>query len=139
MKRVFQTLPLLVLLIPFAACEKEDVLPPVDALTYTGVLGEWKLELREFGGISDMAVPCCDYLEFSTDGNETDLKGLFSARGPGYEVNGIFELDWPITQLVIQDENEQDTYGFVLTGERFELSYTVDGNEVVEVWRKTED
>lgn len=138
MKRVFSALTFLLVIIPFVSCEKDEP-PPVDALTFTGVLGKWKLEMREFGGISDMSVPCCDYMEYSEDGNTSDLKGLFSAYGTGYEVSGIFEMDWPVTQLAIQEDNEQKTYGFVLSGERIELSYTSGGDPVVEVWRKFEE
>lgn len=124
-------------IITLMSCEKED-LSQVNKLEQIGVLGQWKLESRVVNGISDLAVQCCDYIEFNSDGNSDGLKGKFKAFGTGYETNGEFELKNSNKTLQFDYDNTQKLYGFQISDEVITFTYSEDNHEVIENWRKEE-
>lgn len=123
------------LLAALTACEKDNT-PAYDRLLQTPVTGLWKLEMRSFGGISHMAVLCCDYLEFSTDADPNDLKGNFTASGTGYENYGSFELDIDTQSIRFEYDDNTLLYNLQFSDDRIIFTYTEDDADVEEVWRR---
>ena len=125
----------------FTSCEKDegnDNIEPSDNLEQFGMFGNWKLDSREINGISSLAVECCDYIEFKTDSNLTDLKGLFRANGVGYETNGVFELDTLNETIVLSYDDKQKVFGIQISDNRIVFSYLENNDSIVEHWIKEE-
>lgn len=108
----------------------------LDNLEEIGLLGEWKLDSRSVNGISDLSIQCCDYIEFKTDNDPSDLKGEFRSRGVGYETNGLFELKDSDKTIQFVYNNVQRAYEFQLSGDRLTFIYPEDDSEIIEYWRK---
>lgn len=135
LKILFTTIVLSCLV--FASCDKNEV-EETDNLQQTGVPGLWKLELREINGISGLAVECCDYIEFKTDSEPTDLKGKFRAFGVGYETNGVFELNTTDETIKFIYDDEQLLYEIQISENKIVFSYSENNDSIVEHWRKEE-
>lgn len=131
--KVLFVIPLLVL----SSCEKDEV-EQTDQLAPIGVLGQWKLEIRSVNGISSLAVECCDYLEFSTDSEPSDLKGAFRALGAGYETDGVFELNTSNNTIQFDYNDTQKLYGFQLSDDLITFTYSENDQDISEDWRKEE-
>jgi hypothetical protein len=127
---IFATLLLL------TSCKKKEALEQTDNLQQTGILGLWKLDSREINGVLGLAVECCDYIEFITDGEPTDLKGEFKAFGAGYETNGIFELDNTAETVEFTYGDKQLLYDIQISDYTIVFSYSDDDDSIVEHWRK---
>ena len=135
----YLTVLLLAFLTVFSSCKKEDDKDPIepsDNLEQYGILGKWKLDSREYGGISDGAVMCCDTLEFKSDIQTTDLKGLFRAVGAGYETSGAFELDVLNESIEFTYDDEQKNYGIIISDSRIVFNYSDNNESIVEHWIK---
>ncbi len=111
-------------------CENPDYLEPI------GILGKWKLDSREINGISSLGVECCDYLQFSIDGNPSDWNGVFKAYGAGYELNGVFEMDTSNETIEFSYNENQKIYDYQLVDLSIAFSYTENGDSIVEQWHK---
>jgi len=122
------------------SCEKEDVKDKIehqDNLEQFGILGKWTLEFRDYGGISNGAVIIGYALEFKKDSISTDLKGLFRVIEPGYEANGVFELDNLNQTIELDYDNNQKLYEIEILETSIVLSYLDDNNvPITERWRK---
>ena len=119
----------------FMSCEK-DKTEPSDNLEQFGLLGKWKLDSRDYGGILSGAVLCCDTLEFKSDSESTDLKGLFRAVGAGYETNGVFEFDNLNETIELNYDNKQKLYEIQISETRIVLNYVEDSVAITEWWIK---
>jgi hypothetical protein len=123
------------------SCKKDDEKDKIelsDNLEQYGILGKWKLDSREIGGISSGAVLCCDTLEFKSDIQTTDLKGLFRAVGSGYERNGVFELNNLNETIELKYDNEQKSYEILISETTIVLNYVEDTIAITEWWLKQE-
>ncbi len=118
------------------SCDKEEI-EQTDNLQQTGILGQWKLDSRETNGISSLAVECCDYIEFKTDSEPTDLTGEFKAFGAGYETNGDFELN-NANQSIEFIYDEQLLYEIQISDENIVFSYLENNDSIVEYWHREE-
>jgi hypothetical protein len=123
------------LLAALTACEKDNT-PAYDPLLQSPVIGTWKLETRLINNLSDLAVACCDYLEFSTDVNPNDLKGNFTASGTGYENYGSFEINSDTQSIRFEYDNNTLLYNLQFSDDRIIFTYTEDDADVEEVWRR---
>ncbi|MFP8487987.1 hypothetical protein ACKGJO_02720 [Gracilimonas sp. Q87] len=108
----------------------------MDSLEQTDILGEWKLDSRSVNGISDLSIQCCDYIEFKTDDDPSDLKGEFRSYGVGYETNGLFELKDSDKTIQFVYNDVQRAYEFQLSDDRLTFTYPEDDSEIIEYWRK---
>ncbi|MFZ6052569.1 hypothetical protein [Halocola ammonii] len=121
-------------------CEKVDdekmETEKTDNLNETGLIGQWKLEARSLNNISDLSVECCDYIEFKTDDDSSDLKGAFIATGVGYETKGDFELKPSDNIIQFNYEDSEKVYEYQMINDLIIFTYVEEGNEVVEDWRK---
>lgn len=123
------------LLAALTACEKDNT-PATDPLLQSPMIGMWKLETRFVNNISDLAVACCDYLEFNLDADPNDLKGRFAATGAGYETLGQFELITETEQIRFQYEDNTLLYDVQFYGDVMTLTYQENDAFVEENWRK---
>jgi hypothetical protein len=123
--------------IVLTSCDKGEV-EEIDNLQQTGVPGLWKLESREINGISGLAVECCDYIEFKTDSEPTDLKGKFKAFGVGYATNGVFELNTTDETIEFIYDDEQLLYEIQISENIIVFSYSEKNDSIIEHWRKEE-
>lgn len=115
--------------------EKEEI-EQTDNLNETGFLGQWKLEARSKNNISDLSVECCDYIEFKTDDDLSDLKGAFIATGVGYGTKGDFELKPSDNLIEFNYEDSEKVYEYQMINDVIIFTYLEEGNEVVEDWHK---
>ena len=132
-------LPIAVITV-LTSCEKDELkdnIEPQDNLEQFGILGKWTLESRDYGGISSGAVIIGYALEFQKDSISTDLKGLFRVIQPGYEANGVFELDNLNQTIELDYDNNQNLYEIEILETAIVLSYLDDNNlPITEWWRK---
>ncbi|MFO7719320.1 MAG: hypothetical protein R6W85_02625 [Gillisia sp.] len=128
---------LFIFMILLTSCDKDQV-EQIDNLEQTGVLGMYKLETRIVNGISSLAIECCDYIEFKTDSEPGDLKGVFRAFGVGYETNGVFELNPSTNTIQFEYNDTQTSYGFKSLEDVITFTYSEDNAEIIEYWRKNE-
>ncbi|MFN4764547.1 hypothetical protein ACKGJN_15565 [Gillisia sp. Q332] len=125
-------------LIAFSSCNKEES-EQIDNLEQVGVLGQWKLETRVVNGISSLTVECCDYIEFKTNTEPSDLRGEFRAFGAGYETNGVFELNTSNNTIQFDYDATQKLYGFQIIDDIITFTYSDNNQNIIENWRKDED
>ena len=121
------------------SCAKDDEkskIEPTDNLEQFGILGQWKKVSRVVNGISNLAVECCDYIEFSTDSLPTDLRGVFNSNGIGYETNGVFELDDINASIEFVFNDEQILYGIQISETTIVFDYFENNDSIVEYWNK---
>ncbi len=119
------------------ACKKKEV-EQTENLIQTGILGKWKLDMRLVNNISDLAIRCCDTLNFMTDSNIADFKGDFKATGVGYETDGIFTLNPTANTIQFDYNNKQIIYTFQLSVNRITFEYIEDEQEIEESWMKVD-
>lgn len=117
------------------SCNDDDKVL-IDPIEDTGILGIWKLESRVINNISDLAVRCCDYLEFEQDDRPDDLTGSFYAYGFLYETDGTFTLDLNGGSILFEYDDSQRSYTYTLKEDRLTFFYTEDGASIEETWRK---
>lgn len=125
------------LLIAITACESDEI-ERKDNLEKIGILGLWKLEMRIVDGIANMAVECCDYIEFYLDSEPDDLSGKFKAYGIGYEKDGIFQINSTNDTILFDYDNTQILYKFDVLDSSLSFYYSEDNQEIAENWRKEE-
>ena len=125
---------LLLALAALTACTKEEAVQ-TDQLQELGMFRLWKLDTREVGSISSLAIACCDYLEFSPDQEPEDLRGDFKAYGAGYETIGSFELNNARDSIWFYYDDNEQVSGFQMIEDVFIRSYLEDNHPVVEGWR----
>ena len=118
-----------------SSCKKAEVVQ-VDELNHLGLPGQWKQESITINGITNMSVPCCDYIEFKTDSEPNDLKGTFKATGVGYESNGVFEVSAAYDTIKFEFDGKLITYGFLVSGNLLTFTPTQNGDIHSEDWRK---
>jgi len=131
----------LVILTVITSCEKDEEKNNIEAsdnLEQFGILGKWKLDSRDYGGISDLAVIIGYTLEFKTDSTSTDLKGLFRVIEPAYEANGVFELDTLNETIELNYDNKQKLYEIQISETTIVLNYVEDTAAITEWWIKQE-
>jgi hypothetical protein len=131
----------LAILIGFSSCEKDketDNINPSDHLEQFGILGKWKLDGREYGGISSGAILCCDTLEFKPDFEPIDFMGLFKAVGAGYENTGVFELDNRNKTIEFKYDDKQKIYDIQISETTLFFNYLEDTVAISEWWIKQE-
>lgn len=108
----------------------------IDRIEDAGIIGKWKLESRQINGISNLAVQCCDYLEFEQDDEPDDLRGSFQAYGFLYEADGTFTLDLNVGSILFEYDDSQRKYSYGLDEDTLTFFYPEDGNEIIETWRR---
>ena len=118
------------------SCNDDEEFVGEDILQEIGIIGKWKLDSRVVDGISNLAVECCDYLEFEKDNQTSHLSGNFKAYGYQYETNGIFTLDLNDQSILFQYDNTQNLYAYSLVENTLSFSYIDNGQEISEIWRK---
>lgn len=125
----------------FTSCvkdEERDKIEPSDYLEQYGILGKWKLDSRDYGGISSGAIIIGYTIEFQIDSISTDLKGVFRVIEPAYEANGIFELDTLKETLELNYDNKQKLYEIQISETTLVLNYVEDTVAITEWWIKQE-
>ena len=118
------------------SCNDDEELIGEDILQDIGIIGKWKLDSRAVDGISNLAVECCDYIEFEQDNQTSHLSGNFKAYGYQYETNGIFTLDLNVESILFEYDNTQKVYIYTLEENILAFRYTENGQEISETWIK---
>ncbi|MGB5323387.1 hypothetical protein [Lutimonas sp.] len=118
------------------SCNDEEELIGEDILQDIGIIGKWKLDSRAVDGISNLAVQCCDYIEFEQDKQTDSLSGNFKAYGYLFQTNGIFTLNLNEESILFQYDNTQKVYTYTLEENILAFRYTENGQEISETWRK---
>lgn len=120
-------------------CDDDNQLPinqQSDNLEQYNILGEWKMETRLIDNVTDAAVPCCDYITFSTDDTEDDLEGNFTAISTSNETNGTFVLN-PAENTIKFSYNEDTlVYDYQINGTALSFYYVESSSNIEELWRK---
>jgi hypothetical protein len=132
---------LLLLLLPFLMafqCEEDDT-PPFDVLNETGLFGLWEIQAEVINGsIDDMLPKCCEFLQFSRDGNPDDFKGFLTyTDAQGLARGGIFEADTTAeTVTFIDDDNNIFIFEFSVdaTTGILSISFTEEGMTYTQNW-----
>ena len=109
-----------------------------DKLNPIGILGNWKINDRSFDGITPLIVVCCEFIEFKADENKQDLSGLYNWSSGQFRGSGIFTIDNINQALILQDENDEDVYEFIISesGQEFLLNYLDNETLISESWIK---
>ena len=118
------------------SCNDDEELIGEDILQDIGIIGKWKLDSRAVDGISNLAVECCDYIEFEQDKQTDPLSGNFQAYGYLFETNGIFTLNLNEESILFQYDNTQKVYTYTLEENILAFRYTENGQEISETWRR---
>lgn len=118
------------------SCKDDEELVGKDILQDIGIIGKWKLDSRVVDGISNLAVECCDYLEFEEDNQTDHLSGNFKAYGYLFETNGVFTLNLNEESILFQYDDSQKLYAYALEENILAFRYTENGQEISETWRK---
>ena len=134
LKRYFLAILVLVFLMGCSNAEESETMD----LEQTGILANWKFEKRFVNNIANLAVECCDYIEFSDDSHDNDLKGSFTSRGTGYETFGTFEINTASQVITFHFNDNQLIYWYDLQGDRLTFDFEENGQEVEEVWIRVE-
>lgn len=122
-----------------SSCEKNTA-SPTDDLEATGIVGNWEIGFRLFGGISDLRVLCCEYIEFMADEQPNDLAGMFNTSSPGFQGDGTFVLHPSDSTIVLTfSENDRQLSRVFQISENF-LTFTYqEGNQTIEEgWRRAD-
>lgn len=123
-----------------AGCAKEETTSALpDYLEVVGLTGTRVLTFREIGGISDMAVPCCDTLVVHSDGASTDFVGGFRLATYGPDLIGTVTADPEAATLLFSYNETERLRSYVVSGDNLTLTYTDDGVVYVEGWRRIAD
>ena len=131
MKKYLRFLLLAPLLMIFTCDEDTDI--NYDNLNELGIFGEWEINSETIDGISDLAAPCCRFIEFLPDGNNEDFSGLFNySVQPTQSYDGIFTVD-PTNQVITfqREGNEEVMYSYTINNSQDTLSFTFTENEAV--------
>lgn len=114
----------------------------IDELEAIGILGSWEINSRSFDGIEPLIVLCCEFIEFSVDGNKEDFSGIYNLSSGQFNETGTFTLESSNRTLLMQDDNNMNQYQFILseTLQEFELIYNEqdDDIQIVETWIKVD-
>lgn len=128
--------PLLSFLMAFQ-CEEDA--SPFDVLNETGLFGLWEIQEEVINGsIDDMLPKCCEFLQFSRDGNPDDFKGFLTyTDAQGLARSGIFEANTTAeTVTFIDDDNDIFIFEFsvdAITG-MLSISFTEEGMTYTQDW-----
>ena len=114
----------------FFACEIKVNDP--DKLAEVGILGTWEIHGQTINGITNMAVQCCEFVEFSPAGEPTDYSGDYKAYGGDYEVNGRFTVVVRTKTLTTFSEGRQEEFSYLIEDDFLEISYT-DGSDLIDL------
>lgn len=121
-------------------CESDDP-TPFDNLEEIGLLGRWEIQAEVINrNISDMIPRCCEFLEFETDADIRDYKGLLTyTEAQSLTNNGTFEVDIN-NQAILFIDNENDAFLFEFSLDESEENLTIDftenGINVTQSWIK---
>ena len=118
------------------SCNDEEELIGEDILQDIGIIGKWKLDSRAVDGISNLAVECCDYIEFEQDNQTSHLYCNFKSYGYQYETYWIFTLDLNVESILFEYDNTQKVYTYTVEDNILAFRYTENGQEILETWRK---
>jgi hypothetical protein len=118
------------------SCCEEEALKSENILDENRIFGKWKLESRAINGISNLAVECCDYIEFEQENQNDNLNGRFEAYGYQYETQGTFTLNLEEQSILFQYDDTQKLYTYALKEDALLFHYIENGKDVSEVWRK---
>jgi hypothetical protein len=121
----------------FTGCKKENQVEPSE-LEQTGLLGTWEIREVSVNGIADLAVDCCDFLEFSDDDIRGDFQGVFKSYGAWHETNGTFLVNTDNHTILFDFNNNQKLYDYEVQDEVLSFSYIDEGQEITEDWIKQE-
>lgn len=138
----FASIVLLVVIFSAAAgCGKDaPAIALPDYLEVVGLTGTRNLVYREVGGITSMAVPCCDTLTIASDDQPADFTGRFSISSIGFEAEGTVTVNPDDSTLLFVYNTTERVNGYaLLTNGRLSLSYTENGAEVNEDWALIEN
>ena len=118
------------------SCNDDEELVGKDLLQDIGIIGKWKLESRAVDGISNLAVECCDFIEFEQDEQTDPLTGHFKAYGYQFETNGSFTMNLDEESILFQYDDSQKLYAYVLEENILAFRCTENGQEISETWRR---
>ncbi len=120
----------------FLGCTKDE---PVDTLVNINIIGKWEIESRLTNNISNMAVLCCEFIEFKTDENIEDYLGLFQSESSNLINNGTFEVNVNDKTILIDLDNRQLLCDYSINADKLNLIYTDENNDTIdEIWKKVE-
>lgn len=125
-----------------AGCAKDDpaiALP--DYFDLVGLTGTRNLVFREVGGITSMAVPCCDTLTIASDDQPADFTGRFSISSIGFEAEGTVTVNPDDSTLLFVYNTTERVNGYeVLPNGRLHMWYTTENGALVnESWAIVEN
>lgn len=122
----------------FAACNEDEDPPsaPESALTNTGILGNWEIQNRTLGDISDLTAKCCEFILFEEDQNMDDLIGKATSTSPGSVNEWVFTLNPADSSMTLVRDNRTLSYSYAIDNDRLSLEYLDDSVTVKEVWIK---
>lgn len=120
----------------FLGCTKDE---PVDTLVNINIIGKWEIESRLTNNISNMAVLCCEFIEFKTDENIEDYLGLFQSESSNLINNGTFDVNVNDKTILIDLGNRQLLCDYGINADKLNLIYTDENNDTIdEIWKKVE-
>ena len=124
-------------LILFVGCSDDDR-NFTDELEQIGIVGNWEISSRSINGITPLIALCCEFIEFKADENKEDLSGIYHWSDGQFSDSGIFKIDIINQALILQDENDEDVYEFLISesGQEFILNYFDNESLISESWIK---
>lgn len=126
----------LFLSLTFLGCTEDE---SVDVLTSINVIGKWEIESRFTNNISNMAVLCCEFIEFKTDDNIEDYAGQFKSESFGLTNEGTFDVNVTDNTILIDLGNRQILCDYSINADKLNLIYTDENNDTIdEIWKKVE-
>ena len=126
--KIWKVLLLAPLLMAFQ-CDEDELIE--DDLAQTGLLGRWEIADESMGGISDLSVKCCRFIEFNPDDNPQDLNGSFLYEDETGFYDGVFSVDLSEETILIQRADRTPiTYRYSLNNEQDYLMLTFTEEEV---------
>ncbi|MEO1259797.1 MAG: hypothetical protein AAFZ15_13475 [Bacteroidota bacterium] len=131
---------LLICLLFSVGCQNDDETAPPNPLSEVGILGQWEIQQRSYGGIAPLLPFCCQFFEFKDDEAPDDLTGLYKYEGDIYTDNneGTFTIDLQNTTILLEREDKQFLLSYQIDSTSLTLNYDEGGVEIEEVWRKLE-
>ena len=114
---------LLLLLTALLSCDKNTEPEPQSPLAQTGILGKWEIESYAVNGIVNMAIYCCEFVEFLEDERPDDLHGRYLSYGSGTESEGRFTIDPVSLKLVLDSSKETRNFEYQLQESRLTVTY----------------
>jgi len=141
MKKYLKWLVIIPFLMAFQ-CESDDP-AHFDNLVEIGLLGQWEIQDEVINGnISDMIPRCCEFLNFESDDDIRDYKGLLTyTDSQGWVNNGTFEVDIDNETILFMDnENDEFIFDFSINDsqEILRLDFTEDGINYTQSWTRIE-